>query len=147
MPRAGRLAAPDASALVDAAAARHVPLSVVALDEPAVKGGIAISGIFDLEPIRLNYLNAKLGLDKEAVQRLSPLLNLPKVSVPLMLACGTNELPELQRQSAALAHARAQGALPGLLTCLPLRNHFTILEDLAQPDGAITALVRELVNA
>ena len=122
-------------------------LAAMALDEPAVKGGIAISGLFDLEPIRLNYLNTKLGLDREAVQRLSPLLNLPKVSVPLMLACGTNELPELQRQSAALAHARAQGALPGLLTCLPLRNHFTILEDLAQPDGAITALVRELVNA
>ena len=30
---------------------------------PEVRGGIAISGISDLEPIRLNYLNEKLALD------------------------------------------------------------------------------------
>ena len=93
-------------------------LTAMMMDEPAVKAGLAISGIFDLEPIRLNYLNAKLGLDAGAVQRLSPLLNLPAQSAPLMLACGTGELPELQRQSENYAASRAQAGLPGRLGAL-----------------------------
>ena len=122
-------------------------LTAMVLDEPAVRGGLAISGIFDLEPIRLNYLNAKLGLDAAAAQRLSPLLNLPAQSAPLILACGTGELPELQRQSATYAQARAQAGLEGRLAQFAHHDHFTILEELAQPDGALTALVRELVAA
>ena len=111
-------------------------LIAMVMDEPGVKGGLAISGIFDLQPIRLNYLNTKLGLDAEAVQRLSPLLNLPAHSAPLMLACGSGELPELQRQSETYAQARAQAGLPGRLMRLAHHNHFTILEELARPDGA-----------
>jgi len=122
-------------------------LAATMMDEPAVKGGLAISGIFDLEPIRLNHLNAKLGLDADAVQRLSPLLNLPAQSAPLMLACGSSELPELQRQSAIYAASRAQAGLAGRLARLPHHDHFTILEELAQSDGSLTALVRELVAA
>jgi arylformamidase len=119
-------------------------LTAMVMNEPAVKAGLAISGIFDLEPIRLNYLNAKLGLDAAAAQRLSPLMNLPRQSSPLMLAYGTSELPELQRQSETFAQARARAGLPGRWVPLPQHNHFTILEELARPDGALTALVREL---
>ena len=117
------------------------------MDEPTVKGGLAISGIFDLQPIRLNYLNAKLGLDADAVQRLSPLLNLPARSAPLILACGKGELPELQRQSQTFVQARTRAGLPGRLIRLTHHNHFTILEELAQADGALTALIHELAAA
>jgi hypothetical protein len=37
-----------------------------------VRSGISISGIFDVEPIRLNYLNEKLGLDTAETERNSP---------------------------------------------------------------------------
>ena len=43
------------------------------MDEPLVPVGLAISGLFDLEPIRLCYLNEKLGLDAELARRNSPL--------------------------------------------------------------------------
>ena len=122
-------------------------LTAMVMDESPVKGGLAISGIFDLQPIRLNYLNTQLGLDADAVQRLSPLLNLPARSAPLMLACGEGELPELQRQSLTFAQARTQAGLPGRLIQLPHHNHFTILEELAQADGALTALIHELATA
>jgi arylformamidase len=36
---------------------------------PALRGGLAISGIYDLEPIRLNYLNDQLGLDEVEAER------------------------------------------------------------------------------
>jgi arylformamidase len=109
-----------------------------------VRGGLSISGIFDLEPIRLSYLNQKLDLDRADVERLSPLANLPASSPPLAIAYGTGELPELQRQSREYAAARTTGGLPGQLAELEGHNHFSILEELANPDGALTALVREL---
>ena len=46
-------------------------LTATAMSLGAVEGGLAISGLYDLEPIRLNYLNVKLGLDAAAVPRLN----------------------------------------------------------------------------
>jgi len=121
-------------------------LTAMCVNEPAVKGGLAISGIFDLEPMRLCYLNQKLQLDTDEANRMSPLQHLRPDSAPLILAYGGDELPELQRQSETYAEARAQAGLPGRVARLAGHNHFTILEELANPEGALTALVRELVS-
>jgi len=121
-------------------------LTALTLDEPAVKGGLAISGIYDLEPIRFCYVNKKLRLDADETQRLSPALHLPPSSKPLVVAYGGDELAELQRQSETYAAARARAGLPGRLLRLPGHNHFTILEELANPAGALTAQLRELVG-
>lgn len=120
-------------------------LTAMSLGEPAVKGGLAISGIYDLEPVRLCYVNDKLKLDADEALRMSPLRHVPQSSVPLIVACGGDELPELQRQSGEFAAAWARAGLPGRLVRLAGHNHFTILEELASPDGALTMLVRELV--
>ncbi len=122
-------------------------LTAACLDETAVKGGIAISGIYDLEPIRHCYLNEKLGLDDSAARRLSPLLNLPPRSSPLIVAYGTEELSELQRQSREFGIARQHAGLPGQLAPLAGHNHFTILEELSRPDGLLTALLLRLIAA
>jgi arylformamidase len=122
-------------------------LAAMSLAEPAVRGALAISGIYELEPIRRCYLNDKLRLDADEARRNSPLLNLPRESPPLILAYGGAELPELVRQSEDFAAARTRAGLPGRSVALAGHNHFTILEELARPDGALTALVRELVAA
>jgi acetyl esterase/lipase len=119
-------------------------LTAMCLDEPAVKGGLAISGLYDLEPIRHCYVNDKLGLDAAAARRMSPLHGIPRGSPPLMVAYGGGELPELCRQSEEYAAARARAGLPGRLVPLAGHNHFTILEELARPEGALTVLAREL---
>lgn len=118
-------------------------LTAMMMDQPSVTGGLAISGIFDLQPIRLCYLNDRLGLDEDEARRNSPLLHLPIEKKPLFVAYGTAELPELQRQSRIYAEAIAKAGLPGNLVPLAGHNHFTILEELARPDGALTALVRD----
>jgi arylformamidase len=74
-------------------------LTAMLMDEAVVSGGLAISGLFDLEPIRLCYLNEKLVLDAEQARRNSPLLNLPARAAKLIIAYGSDELPELKRQS------------------------------------------------
>jgi arylformamidase len=73
-------------------------LTALAMDHPFVAAGLSISGVFDLEPIRHSYINARLGLDAEEAALLSPALR-PPVPKPLTLAYGGNELSELQRQS------------------------------------------------
>lgn len=121
-------------------------LTAMSLSEPGVKGGLAISGIYDLAPIALCYLNEKLCLDEDEARRLSPLLHLPRSSGPLIITYGGDELPELRRQSEEFAAARARIGLPGRLAPLAGHNHFTILEELARPGGALTTLVRELTG-
>ncbi len=122
-------------------------LTATSLAHPAVRGGLAISGIFDLEPIRLCYLDEKLKLEERDVAELSPMLTLPRTSPPLFVAHGTGELPELQRQSREFAAARAKAGLSGALVPLPGHNHFSILEELADPKGALTARLLELIRA
>jgi arylformamidase len=121
-------------------------LAALSLAHPAICGGLAISGIFDLEPIRLSFLNDKLGLSAGDVAELSPLLDLPAAAPPLVVAYGSAELPELQRQSIEYAAARANAGLPGKLVALRGQNHFTLLEALASPDGELTNIVCELVR-
>jgi arylformamidase len=84
---------------------------------PEVRGGIAISGIYDLEPIRLNYLNEKLGLDTAEAERNSPVRHLPATAGELVVAYGTRELPELCRQSIEYARAWTERGLPGDACC------------------------------
>jgi acetyl esterase/lipase len=113
-------------------------LAAMAMDHPAVAGGLAISGIYDLEPMRLSYINDKLRLDEAEARRNSPMV-LAITDKPLFVAYGADELPELCRQSeeyAKLLNVKAKS--------VPRRNHFTVLEELASPHGALTALVRTL---
>ncbi len=122
-------------------------LTAAVVGHPAVAGGMPISGIFDLEPIALGVLNDKLSLRGEEIETLSPLRNLPARPVPLKLYAGADELPELRRQSQDyLAALRAKG-LPASLTFLPGHHHFSILRELARPDGALTQGLLDLIAA
>jgi len=119
-------------------------LTAVAMDDPRVAGGVAISGIYDLEPIRLNYLNDKLGLDPAEAERHSPLRHLPTHAGPLVVTAGLDELPELIRQSEEYAAAWRQRGLTGRYLPLAGHEHFSILEELARPGGAILAALKDL---
>jgi arylformamidase len=69
-------------------------LTAMTMPLAEVHGGIAISGIYDLEPIRLNYLNEKLGLDAAEADRNSPVRHLPAKVGELVVAYGTRELDD-----------------------------------------------------
>jgi acetyl esterase/lipase len=121
-------------------------LTAAVITQPAVRGGLAISGIYDLKPIRLNYLNEKLRLDAAEAARNSPLLHLPATAPPLIVTSGTAELPELCRQSIEYAQAWTGRGLPGRLLPVDGANHFTILEALADPDGALIRALVEMIG-
>lgn len=122
-------------------------LTAMAMDDGRVAGGVAISGIYDLEPIRLNYLNDKLGLDAAEAARNSPILHLPPRAAPLVVTVGLGELPELIRQSQEYAAAWTARGLPGRYLPLGGHDHFSILEELARPGGAILGALTDLARA
>jgi len=117
----------------------------MALSNPHVRAGMAISGIYDLEPIRHSYLNAKLGLDEATSRRNSPMMQEGGAAKPLSLAVGDAELPPLLRkQSADFAGHRARYGLPVTYEEIPGANHFTIMNEMLSPKGRITTLIRQL---
>ena len=121
-------------------------LTAMTMTDTRVAGGLAISGLYDLEPIRLNYLNDKLRLDEAEAKRNSPMLHLPSRSAPLIVTVGLGELPELIRQSQEYAEAWQKKGLPGQYLPVEKHDHFSILEELARPDGKLFAALKELAG-
>jgi arylformamidase len=119
-------------------------LTAMALGHPQVKAGMAISGIYDLEPIRHSYLNDKLGLDEAMSRRNSPLLQQGGAAKPLSLAAGGAELPMLRQQTADFAAHRASHGLPVTYEEIPGADHFSVMNQLVSPSGRITTLIRQL---
>ncbi len=119
-------------------------LTSMALSNPNVRAGMAISGIYDLEPIRHSYLNVKLGLDQATSQRNSPMMQEGGPNKPLSLVAGAAELMLLRKQTADFAGHRAKYGLPVTYEEITGANHFTIMNEMASPTGRITTLIRQL---
>lgn len=119
-------------------------LTSMALSHPAVAAGMAISGIYDLEPIRHSYLNVKLGLNEAASHRNSPMVQTGGPIKPLSLVVGGAELPLLRKQTADFAGHRAKYGLPVTYEEIPGADHFSIMKEIASPKGRITTLIRQL---
>lgn len=112
-------------------------LTAMCLGHPLVQAGLAISGIFDLAPVRDTYLNEKLRLTEQEIVTLSP-MRLKPVDKPLAFAYGTAELPPLMSDSRDLHALRSAAHLPGSLIPVPRANHFTIVHELRDVDGLLT---------
>ena len=121
-------------------------LTALHAGHPAVRAALAISGIFDLEPIRGTTLNEKLALTDEEIARLSP-IRLPHPPTPLAVAYGTGELPELQRQSRDFHSERSRAGRAGPLVAVEGKNHFDIMEELRRGDGQLFAAAKVLLGA
>jgi acetyl esterase/lipase len=122
-------------------------LTASALDLPEVDAGLAISGIYDVEPCRLNYLNEKLRLTAPEAAAMSPILHLPQRKTLATIAFGGNELPELRRQSQAYHEARLAAGLPSRLLPFPGHNHFSIMGEMSSPAGGLTGALKDLIVA
>ena len=93
-------------------------LAAMTMDHPSVRGCLAISGIYDLEPMRHCYVNDKLGLDEATALRNSPIRLQPSRKVPLAIVVGGAELPLMR---ATIRRLRG-GALPARTAGAVSRN-------------------------
>jgi arylformamidase len=105
-----------------------------------VKGACAIGGIFDLEPIRRSFLNAKLHLTLAQVAAHSPLLQTVGVPAPLLLIVAKDESPEFHRQSAEM-HARWESLGFPVQSVVPAGlDHFDVVNQLISPEAGLVAM-------
>lgn len=120
-------------------------LAALTLDHPAVAAGLAISGIYELGPLRDTYLNDKLRLSDEESATLSP-LRLPAIAKPLTIAYGSREVPALIEDARELHAVRAAAHVPGVLAPVADADHFTILLDMRSPKGEIVRQAQALLG-
>ena len=120
----------------------HLALMLLATDWPSfgaglprdlVKGACSIGGLFDMEPIRLSFLNKTLKMSAAEATRNAPLAQRYPVAAPLSLVVAVDETPEYHRQSQAMAdHWRGLGYPVELLVPQGL-NHFDVVNQLRDP--------------
>jgi arylformamidase len=120
-------------------------LAALLLDHPGIAAGCAISGVYELGPIRDTYLNEKVRLTDLEIETLSP-LRLPQAAKPLTITYGSRELDALVQSSRELHAKRAALHLPGALVPAPGHDHFTIMETLRAPEGLLTRCVLRLAQ-
>lgn len=107
------------------------------LPNHVVRAGVCVSGMFDLEPVRLSWRNSYLHFDDASVQALSPQRHLDHLYAPVVLVYGSSETPEFQRQSRDFAAAaRAAGKVIEVVVADSF-NHFELQSTVANPYGPV----------
>lgn len=116
-----------------------------ALPRDLIKGALAVSGVYDLRPLtQVGWVNGDLRLDDASAARLSPAFLPPATRAPLYLAVGGQESSEFKRQNALLAQ-RWKSVL-GSDVAMPGRDHFTVIDGLADPASALFAGARRMMG-
>lgn len=117
------------------------------LPADVIKGGIPISGLFDLRPFHYSWLQPKLLLTHETIERQSPLFHIPSdtSAFPLLVTLGGDESAEFHRQSDTFAQAwRAAGAEVRTLD-QPGKDHMTAIGGFEDPASPLCRAVVEFV--
>ncbi len=105
------------------------------LPEDVIKGGVLVSGMYDLKPVRLSKRSEYVKFTDEIEEKLSSLRHLDKLSAPVVVAYGTQETPEFQRQSREFAAAVKAAGKPVELIVGEGYNHFEMQETFGNPYG------------
>jgi arylformamidase len=115
------------------------------LPENFCKGALLLSGMYDLDPVRLSKRSSYVSFTDAMVEKLSSQRHLDGLHTPLILAYGTCETPEFQRQTKEFfAAVQAKGRSPELIVG-EAYNHFELLETLANPYGLTgRAMLRQM---
>jgi arylformamidase len=108
-----------------------------------IKGASLLSGMYDLKPVRLSKRSLYVKFTDEMEQALSAQRHLNKLATPLVLAYGTYETPEFQRQTREFFGAVQAAGKPVKLLVGKGYNHFELLETLASPYGLAGRAVLE----
>jgi arylformamidase len=106
-----------------------------ALPPDMITGGLLMSGIYDLKPVRLSARSAYIRFDDDMEQSLSSIRHIDMLRAPITVTCGTYETPEFQRQSRDFTAALKDAGKPVELIEAPDFNHFEMCESFGNPYG------------
>jgi arylformamidase len=100
-----------------------------------LKGGLLVSGMYDLKPVRLSKRSQYVDFTDEIEEKLSSQRHLDKLNAPIVIAYGTQETPEFQRQGREFAAAVKAAGKPAELLVGQGLNHFEMQETFGNPYG------------
>ena len=103
-----------------------------------IKGGLCVSGMYDLEPVLLSARREYLKLNAEECDALSPLKHIDRIRCPVSVAVGSRESPEFIRQARDFASALVSSGRHAGLIVEPDLDHFEIAQELACRESVIT---------
>jgi arylformamidase len=98
-----------------------------------IKGGLVISGMYDLKPVRLSKRSEYVNFTDEIEEALSSQRHLDKLNAPIIVGYGSQETPEFQRQSREFAAAVKAVGKPVELIVGEGFNHFEMQETIGNP--------------
>jgi len=107
------------------------------LPSDVVKGGVLMSGMYDLKPVRLSKRSEYVKFTDEMEQALSTQRHLDKLKTPVVVAHGTLESPEFQRQTREFAAAVKTAGKPVQFIVAEGYNHFELPETFGNPYGLL----------
>ena len=110
-----------------------------------IKGVCAISGIYNLIPIRLSNIDETLNMDSEMALRNSPVQLSPASQYPLSIVVGSDETDEFLDQSSQL-YISWKEIIPTELLQIPGLNHFSIVETMLDPGSRLHQVLRRLLD-
>ena len=100
-----------------------------------VKGGLCMSGMYDMKPVRLSKRSSYVKFDDDMEQAMSSQRHLDLLRAPVVVTYGTDETPEFQRQNRDFAAAVKSAGKKIELIEAPNYNHFEMVESLSNPYG------------
>jgi arylformamidase len=117
------------------------------LPDDVIRGGAAVSGLFDLRPVATSFRNESLKFTPEEVERFSPLLRRPEIRSPTIVAVGGDETGEFLRQCEDFAQLVRSIGAPVEHIVVAGTNHITVVLDaLADPDAPLNRAVRRQIG-
>jgi arylformamidase len=111
-----------------------------------ISGGLLVSGMYDLKPVRLSKRSEYVKFTDEIEQALSSQRHLDRLNTPIIVGYGTQETPEFQRQTRGFAAAVKAAGKPVELIVGEGFNHFEMQETIGNPYGIAGRAALKLMN-
>ena len=108
-----------------------------------VKGALCCSGMYDLKPVRLSKRSDYVAFTDESEEKLSSQRRLDRLNCPVIVAYGTFETPEFQRQNREFAAAVKAAGKPVTLLVGDVYNHFEMAEMIGNPQSQLGVALLE----
>lgn len=105
------------------------------LPDNTVKGGLCMSGMYELAPVRLSWRRSYVNFTDEMTDAMSPQRHIDDLRAPIIVTCGTLETPEFRRQSREFANAVNAAGRPVQFIETPNYAHLEMAESLGNPYG------------
>ena len=118
------------------------------LPQDVIRGGVPISGLFDLRPFLYSWLQPKILLSHQIIERESPVHQVGGLPYypPLLITLGGDESEEFHRQSRAFGAAWAAAGGKHSELHQPGKDHITAITDFAQAKSRLTDAVMVFIE-